>query len=146
MICHNAYCPTRIEHKYDHRQRALSRTGTVEYGQLSSGGVADVQNLSPQALAISGRQSELIELALSFGFRGLDLDFAEFADQVKSHGLPHAKRLLDSAKLQIGGFPLPTRWQGSDATFREDMTQLAAWAPGAAEGGFRRALNVDRAS
>jgi sugar phosphate isomerase/epimerase len=98
------------------------------------------KNLSPQALAISGRQSELIELALSFGFRGLDLDFVEFADQVKSHGLAHAKRLLDSAKLQIGGFTLPTRWQADETTFREDMALLPTWAPGAAEGGFRRAL------
>ena len=83
------------------------------------------KNLSPRALGISGSQSELIESALSFGFRGLDLDIIEFAEQAKSHGLAHAKRLLDSAKLQIGGFLLPTRWQEDDATFRTDLAQLS---------------------
>lgn len=99
------------------------------------------KNLSPRALALSGSQSELIELALSFGFRGLDLDLLEFADQVRTHGLPHARRLLDSAKLQIGGFLLPTRWQEDDATFREDLKQLTELLPTVSEAGLlRRAL------
>jgi sugar phosphate isomerase/epimerase len=98
------------------------------------------KNLSPQALAISGRQSELIELALSFGFRGLDLDIGEFAEQVKSHGLAHARRLLDSAKLQSGGFLLPTRWQADDATFREDLQKLSDLLAGLGDAGLRRAL------
>jgi hypothetical protein len=32
------------------------------------------KNLNTAALGITGRQSELIELALTYGFRGLDLD------------------------------------------------------------------------
>ncbi|HEY4313669.1 MAG TPA: sugar phosphate isomerase/epimerase [Pirellulales bacterium] len=98
------------------------------------------KNLSPRALALSGSQSELIESALSFGFRGLDLDLMEFVAQVKSHGTAHARRLLDSAKLQVGGFELPTRWQGDEPTFRVDLAQLNDWIGVAAEGGFRRAL------
>lgn len=33
-------------------------------------------NLNPAALGITGRQSELIELALTYGFGGLELDIA----------------------------------------------------------------------
>jgi len=98
------------------------------------------KNLSPQALAISGRQSELIELALSFGFRGLDLDIVEFAEHIKSHGVAHARRLLDSAKLQIGGFLLPTRWQADDATFREDVQKLSDLLTASGDTSLRRAL------
>ena len=98
------------------------------------------KNLSPKALALSGSQSELIELALSFGFRGLDLDILEFVEQVKTHGAAHARRLLESAKLQVGGFALPTRWQADEPTFRVDMAQLNEWAVIAAEAGFRRVL------
>jgi len=98
------------------------------------------KNLSPQALALSGSQSELIELALSFGFRGLDVDVIEFAAQVKTHGAPHARRLIESAKLQVGGFLLPTRWQADEPTFRADLAQLNEWAVIAAEAGFRRTL------
>jgi len=105
------------------------------------------KNLSAQAVGISGSPNELIESALSFGFRGLDIDILEFCEQVKSRGLPHARRLLDSAKLQVGGFPLPTRWQGDDATFRGDLRELPEWAASAGEAGFRRALTwVEAAS
>ena len=31
------------------------------------------KNLSPSALGISGHQSEIIELALTYGFAGMDL-------------------------------------------------------------------------
>ncbi|HVU86033.1 MAG TPA: sugar phosphate isomerase/epimerase [Pirellulales bacterium] len=99
------------------------------------------KNLSPKALGLSGSQSELIESALSFGFRGLGLDVMEYVAQVKSHGAAHARRLLDSAKLQVGEFELPTRWQGDETTFRADLAQLNEWATVAAEGGFRRALS-----
>ena len=98
------------------------------------------KNLLPRALGISGRQSELIELALSFGFRGLDLDIAEFSEQVKSHGLAHARRLLDSAKLQIGGFLLPVEWQADETVFRDDLRRMSEGAAAAADAGFRRAL------
>ncbi len=100
------------------------------------------KNLSSKHLGISGSQSELIELALSFGFKGLDLDIVEFAEQVAAKGLPHARRLLDSSKLQVGAFPLPTRWQLDDETFKADIAALPAWAVIAAEAGYRRAVTV----
>ena len=37
------------------------------------------KNLSPETLGISGQQNEVIELALSFGFKGIDLNAVEFA-------------------------------------------------------------------
>ena len=47
------------------------------------------RNLSPAALGISGRQSEIIELSLSYGFKGIDLDLVDFQQTVKTYGLPH---------------------------------------------------------
>jgi len=100
------------------------------------------KNLSSKHLGISGSQSELIELALSFGFKGLDLDIVEFTEQVAAKGLPHARRLLDSSKLQVGAFVLPTRWQEDDETFKEDLAKLPSWAAIASEAGYRRAVTV----
>jgi len=82
------------------------------------------KNLNCEAIGVSGRQSELIELALTYGFAGMNLDMAPFCKQVERHGLEHAKRFLESAKLRVGGFELPVRWQGDEATYREDLTQL----------------------
>ena len=39
------------------------------------------KNLDFEALGVSGHQSELIELTLSYGFKGFDLDLAAFAHQ-----------------------------------------------------------------
>ena len=44
------------------------------------------KNLDPSALGVAGHQSEIIELALTFGFRGIDLDIVEFAGRMKVHG------------------------------------------------------------
>ena len=41
------------------------------------------KNLSPSALGISGHESEIIELALTYGFRGVDLDIADLEAAVQ---------------------------------------------------------------
>jgi sugar phosphate isomerase/epimerase len=81
------------------------------------------KNLNAQALGISGRDSELIELALSYGFRGIDLDLVEFAQQVNDQGMDRASRLLVSARLKIGNFRLPVRWD-DDEHYQTDLARL----------------------
>jgi sugar phosphate isomerase/epimerase len=83
------------------------------------------KNLSLEALGISGTQNETIELALSHGFRGIDLDLVDFAQQAAERGLPHARRLLDSAKLRIGSFAIPFSLELDDAAFAKEMSRLA---------------------
>ncbi len=98
------------------------------------------KNLSSAALGVSGGQNEMIEAALSFGFKGIDLNILEFSEQVKTHGLPHARRLLDSAKLKLSYFHLPIDWQNDDDSFRRDLERLPSLAGLAAELGCTRAL------
>jgi sugar phosphate isomerase/epimerase len=90
-------------------------------------------NLNAEALGISGMQSEMIELALTYKFRGMDVDVAKFGKQAQLRGMEHARRLLDSAKLHISGFELPVRWQGDEATYKEDLGQLEGLAKSVAE-------------
>ena len=75
-------------------------------------------------LGISGRQSELIELALTYGFRGLDVDIAELQKRAQIQGLQQAKRFLESAKLSIGGFELPVDLAGVETKYAADFKQL----------------------
>jgi len=98
------------------------------------------KNLSPSAIGISGHQSEIIELALTFGFGGLELDMAEFAGRVKLHGMSYARRLIDSANIQVGTFPLPVDWETEDADFQKQLEALAEIAALAAEIGCTRCL------
>jgi sugar phosphate isomerase/epimerase len=100
------------------------------------------KNLSPQALGISGRDSEIIELVLSYGFKGLDLDLVEFAEEVKKQGLARAARLIASARLKIGSFALPLALGDDEAQFRADLEKLPALAEVAEGIGCTRATTV----
>ena len=82
------------------------------------------KNLCPSMLGISGRQSEIIELTLTYGFRGLDLEVDDFAQRAKAQGLDQSIRFITSAKLRIGSVDLPVRWRSDDATYQADLAEL----------------------
>ncbi len=44
-----------------------------------------LKNFSPQSLGINGRQSELIELALTYGFTSMDIDMRRDATTVAAN-------------------------------------------------------------
>lgn len=96
------------------------------------------KNLSPSALGISGHQSELIELTLTYGFAGLDLDVADLASRVRLKGMEYARRLIDSAKIRLGSFALPFAWDTDDEEFAKDLKKLPEYAKVAAEVGCTR--------
>ncbi|MBM4091809.1 MAG: sugar phosphate isomerase/epimerase [Planctomycetes bacterium] len=91
------------------------------------------KNLNAAALGISGRQSELIELALTYGFRGLYLPLGELARRVRMSGMDRACRFLASAKIQVGGFDLPIRWLADRPAFESALVELRETAEVAAK-------------
>ncbi len=98
------------------------------------------KNLNPLALGVSGHQSEVLELALTYGFRGIDLNIVEFATRVKLRGMPYARRLIDSAHVRLGTFRLPMEWDVDDAVFAKELEKLAQYAQVAAEIGLTRCV------
>ena len=100
------------------------------------------KNLSPSALGVSGHQSEIIELALTYGFAGVDLNMVEFATRARLKGMPYARRLIDSAKIRIGTFALPLEWDTDDDHFQEELKRLPEYAECAAELGCTRTTAV----
>jgi sugar phosphate isomerase/epimerase len=82
------------------------------------------RNLSTFGLPLSGRPSELIELALSFGFDAMDIDIVDFQQQADTFGVQHARRLMVSARLKCGVFHLPVSIGGTDETFDADLQSL----------------------
>jgi sugar phosphate isomerase/epimerase len=100
------------------------------------------KNLSTEALGISGTHSEVIELALSYGFKGLDLDIVDFAAQVKAAGMAKARRLYDSAKLRLTAFRLPIEWHEDPERYKSDLEALPAYLEIAKELGFTRAITM----
>lgn len=105
------------------------------------------KNLSPGVLGVSGRESEIIELALSHGFKGLDLGLVEFAEQVATQGFAKASRLIESARLKQGSFPLPVRWQEDSPQYQTDLEGLSTLADVAQRIGCCRAtITIDPGS
>ncbi len=104
-----------------------------------------LKTLSADGLGLSGRQSEVIELALSFGFHAMDLDMGDFANQVDAYGLAHARRLLDSARINVSHFRLPLvwdEWQEDDAQYDQGLERLAKIAELASSLGCQRCVST----
>ncbi|QGJ72368.1 Sugar phosphate isomerase/epimerase [Planctomycetales bacterium 10988] len=99
------------------------------------------KNLSPRALGFSGTiQSELIELALTYGFRSIDLDIVDFSEQVSDFGLEHSSRLIESAKLRIANFDLPLALDAEEEAYQKDLARLPLMAKLAQDLNCTRAL------
>jgi sugar phosphate isomerase/epimerase len=90
------------------------------------------KNLNPAALGITGRQSELIELALTYGFRGLDVDMSDVIKRARSRGLESARRYVASASVRVGEFPLIVDWLAADIPYRSGLVELQEIAQTAA--------------
>jgi len=81
------------------------------------------KNLSPSAIGVFGRQSELVEIALTHRFKGLEIDITEVLRRAQGTNAQQAGRYLSSAAMRIGGFELPIRWAGEEKDFRADLAQ-----------------------
>ena len=98
------------------------------------------KNLSPSALGITGHQSELIELALTFGFGGMDLNVTDFTTRARLKGLDYARRLIDSAKMRMGTFQLPLDWDADEEAYQKDLAKLPEFAQAAVAVGCTRCI------
>ena len=91
------------------------------------------RSLHAETLGITGRQSELIEMALTHRFKGLELDMETFARQVESRGQEYATRCLESASkcpagLGVGLWKLPITWDAGEERIKQQITRIPALA------------------
>ncbi|WP_372894513.1 TIM barrel protein [Stieleria sp.] len=98
-----------------------------------------LKNFSPKSLGINGRQSELIELALTYGFASMDIDMYEILRRSQRTTADDAAKFLKAAMgegmgrlEQIGGFQLEINLDADDDAFTSQvgalhpLTELAA--------------------
>jgi len=82
------------------------------------------KNFSPSALGITGRQSELIELALTYGFRGMDIDMSEMRRRASRSTPVEAFKYLKATDLSIGSYRLDIDLDADEETFKTQLTGL----------------------
>ena len=83
-----------------------------------------IRVLTSDCLGVAGRQNELIELALTNGFKGIDIDMEDMLRRDKAMGEEFACQFILSAKIAISSFELPIRFAGNDEEFAADCAQL----------------------
>ncbi len=102
------------------------------------------KNLNASSLGVSGHESEIIELALTYGFKGMDLNFQDFLDRTQAKGIDYARRLIGSAlktgRIRLGTFDLPIQWDVDDEAFGAELARLPELAQMAADLGCKRCI------
>ncbi|MEO1524969.1 MAG: TIM barrel protein [Planctomycetota bacterium] len=96
-----------------------------------------LKNFSPKALGINGRQSELIELALTYGFRSMDIDMYEILRRSGRTSAEDAAKFVKAAMIDervgkdkmgrlegIGGFELEVNLDATDEEFKAQVATL----------------------
>lgn len=97
------------------------------------------KNFCPQALGINGRQSELIELALTYAFRGMDIDMHDMLRRSQRSSFEEASKYLRAADIRIGTFTLAIDLDADDDAFTASVATLHPLSEVAQQ------LEVDRA-
>ncbi|TWT56150.1 TIM barrel protein [Allorhodopirellula solitaria] len=97
------------------------------------------KNFCPQALGINGRQSELIELALTYAFRGMDIDMHDMLRRSQRSSFEEASKYLRAADIRIGTFALAIDLDADDDAFTAGVATLHPLSEVAQQ------LQVDRA-
>lgn len=99
-----------------------------------------LKNFSPAALGINGRQSELIELALTYGFNAMDIDMHEMLRRAQRTSPEDASKYLAAATdFVVGGFPVNINLDSDDDTFTSQVGGLHPVAD------FAKTLDAKRA-
>lgn len=95
------------------------------------------KNLNATVLGVSGRQSELIELAMTYGFSGLDIDIVDLVKRTQRSEFEKAARYLLSSKMKVSGFETPIDLDSDDAAFEKTLATLPATIEIAGKAGAR---------
>ncbi len=82
------------------------------------------KNLNASILGVSGRQSELIELAMTYGFQGLDVDAVDLVKRTHRSDFERATRYLQSSKMKVSGFEVPLELDCDDVAFEKGLIAL----------------------
>lgn len=80
--------------------------------------------LNSRGLGVGGKQNELIELALTHNFNGVEVDMVDLVGRHDALGKQFACQFLQSAKTDLGTFVLPIEIGGTDEAYTAGMAKI----------------------
>lgn len=100
------------------------------------------KNLNPGMIGISASLSEALEMAVQYGFEGVDLDIPELAGLVRQTSLGEARDLFARTGRRPGNWGLPIDWHGTGEKWAEELGALRTYAALARDIGALRTTTV----
>lgn len=100
------------------------------------------KNLNPGMIGISASLSEAQEMAVRYGFDGVDLGMPDVAEMVRRSSLEEVKDLFDGTGQRSGNWGLPIEWHGARSKWSEQLSRLRTYASMAREIGALRTTTV----
>ena len=97
-------------------------------------------NFSPGPLGINVPFNEAIQLALRFGYGGLDVSIVELQQIADSHGAASISDQRAAAGLQFGIWSMPFSYRAEEENWRQGLAELPAKAA------LAQSLGADRTS
>jgi sugar phosphate isomerase/epimerase len=82
------------------------------------------KSLCTDGLGVTIRQNELIELALTFGFKGIEIDMDDMVGRAEKMGDEFATQFVNAANVEISTFGMPIDFNASDADFEAQSGRL----------------------
>ncbi len=93
-------------------------------------------SFNARALGLEMSADEAIEVAAENGFDGVDLMVRDLVGAESD--LTRLRERMNDLGLKAGAWPLPVRWRGDEAIYREDLCQLPRLADAAMALGLSR--------
>ena len=90
-----------------------------------------IQNLCMYGLPFASRQNEMIEMALTFKFTGIEVDLDEMGRRAEAMGQDFATQFVNSANIEVASFKLPIDFGAEDDSYaaaKERLESLCAIA------------------
>jgi len=91
--------------------------------------------VDPAALGLGSNFMQVVELALTYGFKGIELDLGSLQAQVESQGLQQATKFLKNAPFKRPIVALPMDWFVEDSQLAAATDRLHALLDSAVEVG-----------
>ena len=82
------------------------------------------KSLCTDGLGVSIRQNELIEFALTFGYKGIEIDMADMVGRAEKMGDEFATQFVNAANVEISTFELPIDFSSTDEDFQAQAGKI----------------------
>lgn len=82
------------------------------------------KSLCTDGLGVSIRQNELIEFALTFGYKGIEIDMADMVGRAEKMGDEFATQFVNAANVEISTFELPIDFSATEENFQAQAGKI----------------------